>query len=1566
MSNNDEEEQIRETFTIIETTDPDGQRRDCGNTTAVKTIEIRIEGESNPTPEMPQEMRLVVQQIQQMGIMIEQRNEHLIKQVSEVFDKRQRQMEDMYRVYEEMIAAHSCGACKVPNIQQSMQATEHPNQEIRGACRGWYLRTEPVNTSVNKDVQTEARGRNERDHRYIPIADQRSTRCELEDVQLNPQRDVTNVELVYQAIEIPPAVKNSYTQTMDMSVINSDVSRTGKKENSCQCQPGNRIRPEMQISRVLTISQPNTVNIDENEVLVNTPRIMQPQVSSMPPTKVVKPLAERTYDDLKLKTDGIPQEHTQEFKDLVTEYIDCFAIDNSDLVGCKGVKCVFELKDPDSKPIRTRNFPFSSEDKIELERQVREMERDGLIERSFSPYGSPVMLVKKHNGQKRVVVDMRKINDILKDEVFNTFTLREMVERVGAAKAQVFSLMDLRSAYHQVEIDKDSRKYVAFHVPGMGNYQYTRLPFGLKLSGNFFNHLVGTAIASDEVLSARCMAYVDDVFVYTTDVPTHLDMMRRLFNVLREVGLKIHNEKCEFMKDKVKFVGHVFGKDGIEPEFGKVEAMSTFPVPRTKKQLRSFIGLVTFYRQYIKNLSHDLEPLLVLLRKDERFVWNDEREAAFQSIREKLKTLPTLVFPDESPGAGPFVLETDASSYSIAGTLGQRSRDGKETHLIACYGRSLRPNEVNYTVCEKECLALISGMMRFKHIFVGKPLIVKSDNLNVKFFKTLRNEHSPRMMRWSMYINAWIGDNVTFEHIKGPTNIVPDALSRREYPDTGPLTDKEMEITQDILTLFVVHDVESEDEITDDRDNTMQCMSWWKQIEELERNQEIWSLLEQADPEEGLHSLIHITLERPDEVRHENTTYEYVMSVGEQDDEELNEIDQSTINRKIRDVCRGKVGHSAWCNVIGQSQKSKEEEEGDLDVSFDEIFEDEEQQSAEESLNNDNTAGEATTSVKEPEEIKPNVFSFTENDEQALRKAQQCCPDVGPLMKFIETKELPKDDDHLARRIVIEAENHFINDNGILCGHKINKNKRTKSLYEVMEWKIIPKALRREVLRIVHESSHPGIRKMEAILNGLPYRWPGMYSDIKKYVNSCYNCQTGKRGLFMPKNRMDNMEIPSSTFEQISIDVVGPLTTTAEGNSYILTAIDIFSNYVWLFPLQEQTSREIAEKLVEIFSFSGIPAKIITDLGQNLVSAVIRDMCSLLNIVHFKTLAYVHKSNRVERMHRELGDMMRTMLRESEIGKWDKYLTLMQMHLRSQPTATNPYAPAMIVFGKNIRTLTSAQVEAFERQECTEVNEYVEELKDRMKLIWKAQEQCKRLNNEESKERVNRNVRPFKIQQGMKVYLRNDAKKTGVSQKLQKEFLGPYEIVDVLSEHSVRLRCLANRKILKYPVHVDRIKPVMERIDEDVEESDDLVEKEPGTGSPVNSQQDELSGEMGLATPDLTSSSVLNSVDTGTRMGHTDSQTSHPLARDDGREQQTNARDDVGDDVYEIERIVNMKGSGENRQYLVKWKDSPDEKFKNTWVLAKDVTQAAIDKFHERKTSSGKTRAAFRKGRRKH
>jgi len=168
---------------------------------------------------------------------------------------------------------------------------------------------------------------------------------------------------------------------------------------------------------------------------------------------------------------------------------------------------------------------------------MRQMEKDGLIQKSLSEWASPVMMVAKHDGARRMVCDLRKVNAVLRGENFDTMTLREIVEKVGGTKSKVFSLIDLRAAYNQIVVDKESRKFIAFVCP-LGSYEFKRLPFGLRSSGSIFNYIISLALSSDEILCRNVITYIDDLFIFTDTVEQHIDVMRRLFVALRAANLK--------------------------------------------------------------------------------------------------------------------------------------------------------------------------------------------------------------------------------------------------------------------------------------------------------------------------------------------------------------------------------------------------------------------------------------------------------------------------------------------------------------------------------------------------------------------------------------------------------------------------------------------------------------------------------------------------------------------------------------------------------------------------------------------------------------------------------------------------------------------------------------------------------------------------------------------------------------------------------------------------------------------------------------------------------------------
>ena len=204
-------------------------------------------------------------------------------------------------------------------------------------------------------------------------------------------------------------------------------------------------------------------------------------------------------------------------------------------------ECHLELKNPDQNPIRSRPYPMSASEREELSRQVKGLLEDNIIEKSLSPWSSPVLLVKKHDASRRLVVDLRKINMALKSEIYPTLTLTECITRIGESKPNILSVLDLRSAYLQCVIAPSSRKYTAFQCQGQ-QYQYKRLAYGLKISSGHFNYLVAQMLQSDDVLSASVINYVDDLLIFTEDVQSHQGHAQAIYGL---EGLRSQDPQSE-------------------------------------------------------------------------------------------------------------------------------------------------------------------------------------------------------------------------------------------------------------------------------------------------------------------------------------------------------------------------------------------------------------------------------------------------------------------------------------------------------------------------------------------------------------------------------------------------------------------------------------------------------------------------------------------------------------------------------------------------------------------------------------------------------------------------------------------------------------------------------------------------------------------------------------------------------------------------------------------------------------------------------------------------------------
>lgn len=435
----------------------------------------------------------------------------------------------------------------------------------------------------------------------------------------------------------------------------------------------------------------------------------------------------------------------------------------------------------DAFPIRQRFYRQSPQTNAEMNRQLQEMLDSDMIEESDSMWQSPVVMVKKKNGQLRFAVDYRKLNAVTKQFTFPLPRLEDVFDTIGTTQAKFFSTLDLASGFWQIPMDEETKHKSAFVTP-TGVYQWKRMPFGLVNAPASFQALMTHVLRG--LNWKTCLVYVDDILVFSNSFTDHLKHLDEIFSRLQSAGLTLKPSKCYFALPEVKYLGHILTKDGIKVDLSKTDAVQSFPTPKNQKELRSFLGLCNYYRRFVKGYSKITSPLSSLLSKDKEFTWTQECQNAFEKLKTLLTTPPVLAYPDHTR---PFSLTTDASGTAIGYILGQRDKNGKD-RVIAYGGRSLNKHERKYPISEREGLAIIEGIKTFHVYLAGRPFKIFTDHAALKWLQNVK-QSTGRLARWAVLLQGYSYE-ILFK--AGKKNEVADALSRRPYPDTAvPMEDPE-------------------------------------------------------------------------------------------------------------------------------------------------------------------------------------------------------------------------------------------------------------------------------------------------------------------------------------------------------------------------------------------------------------------------------------------------------------------------------------------------------------------------------------------------------------------------------------------------------------------------------------------------------------------------------------------------------------------------------------------------------------------------------------------------------
>uniref|UniRef100_A0ABD2WYX2 RNA-directed DNA polymerase n=1 Tax=Trichogramma kaykai TaxID=54128 RepID=A0ABD2WYX2_9HYME len=334
------------------------------------------------------------------------------------------------------------------------------------------------------------------------------------------------------------------------------------------------------------------------------------------------------------------------------------------------------------------------------------------------------------------------------------------------ASANYISCIDLRSGFHQIVMDEDSAYKTGFAGPD-GVYQYKRMRMGLKCAPGIFSRAMSLALAG--LQGTELEIYFDDVMVHGETLEEHNGRFKRMIDRFEKANMSIEPSKCQMLKKEAKVLGHIVGNGEIKPDPTKIEAMLDYPAPTNPKKVKQFLGLIGYYRRFIKGYATIAPPLQKLLRKTEKFVWGEEQQKAFKDLVDRLCDYPVLKTPDFSK---PFILTTDASDYAIGAILGQ-GEVGKD-HACAYASRCLKSAELRYPTYDKELLAVVYGKEQFYYYLWGRKFTVVTDHQALIHFSKTRKPDL-RFNRLKAELRGYEFDIV---YRRGLVNSNVDALSR--------------------------------------------------------------------------------------------------------------------------------------------------------------------------------------------------------------------------------------------------------------------------------------------------------------------------------------------------------------------------------------------------------------------------------------------------------------------------------------------------------------------------------------------------------------------------------------------------------------------------------------------------------------------------------------------------------------------------------------------------------------------------------------------------------------------
>ncbi|GJT28843.1 putative reverse transcriptase domain-containing protein [Tanacetum coccineum] len=415
---------------------------------------------------------------------------------------------------------------------------------------------------------------------------------------------------------------------------------------------------------------------------------------------------------------------------------------------------------PGAAPVARTPYRLAPSKIKELSKQLQELLEKGFIRPS--PWGAPVLFVKKKDGSFRMCIDYRELNKLTIKNRYPLPRIDDLFDQLQGSS--VYSKIDLRSGYHQLRIREEDIPITAFRTR-YGHYEFQVMPFGLTNAPAVFMDLMNRVCKP--YLDKFVIVFIDDILIYSKNKEEHGKHLKTILNLLRSEKLYAKFSKCDFWLDSVQFLGHVIDSSGVHVDPAKIEAIKNWAAPTTPTEVRQFLGLAGYYRRFIKEFSLISKPLTKLTQKNKPYVWGDDEEEAFQTLKLKLCSAPILSLPE---GSEDFVVYCDASLKGFGAVLMQREK------VIAYASRQLRKNEENYTTHDLELGAVVFALRLWRHYLYGTKCTVYTDHKSLQYILD-QKELNMRQRRWIELLSDY---DCVIRYHPGKANVVADALSRKD------------------------------------------------------------------------------------------------------------------------------------------------------------------------------------------------------------------------------------------------------------------------------------------------------------------------------------------------------------------------------------------------------------------------------------------------------------------------------------------------------------------------------------------------------------------------------------------------------------------------------------------------------------------------------------------------------------------------------------------------------------------------------------------------------------------